>query len=59
MHEMQSMASDDLDVCKSVRLHCAKTAKQIEVLFRVKTLGGPKNIVLDRREGEEVGGGIF
>jgi len=32
----------------STRLHCAKTAEQIKILFGVNTLGGPRNIVLDR-----------
>jgi len=43
-----------LSVCLSVcllgdltRLYCAKTAEQIKILFRVNTLEGPSNIVLD------------
>jgi len=28
-------------------LPCAKTAERIEVLFAVKTLGGPRNVGLD------------
>jgi len=31
----------------SSRLHCAKMAEQIKMLFRVNTPGGPWNIVLD------------
>jgi len=31
----------------STRLHCAKTAEQIRILFGVSTLGSPRNIVLD------------
>jgi len=42
----------DVSVCLSVmRLHLAlayKNAEWIEVLFGVKTLGVPRNIVLDR-----------
>jgi len=43
-----------VSVCQSVclsrgssRLHCAKMAKQIEILFGVNTFEGPWNIVLD------------
>jgi len=39
----------NLSVSQSVtRLHPAKTAERIEVSFGVETLGGPRNIVLDR-----------
>jgi len=31
----------------STWFHCAKTTEQIKILFGVKTLGGPINIVLD------------
>jgi len=31
----------------TTRLHCAKTAEQIGILFRVNTLGGPRNIMLN------------
>jgi len=49
MHEMQTIVTDvrgvSLSVCLSVtrstRLHCAKTAEQIKILFGVKTLGDP------------------
>jgi len=48
---MQLIATE-VSVCQSVcllrsftRLRCAKTAKRIEVLFGVKTLGGPRNTV--------------
>jgi len=47
---MQTIATD-ITVCLSggfFRLWCAKTAERIEVLFGVKTFGGPRNIVLDR-----------
>jgi len=54
MHEMQTLATDDRGVCPSVslscgstQLHCAKTAEQINILFRANTLGGLCNIVLD------------
>jgi len=43
-----------VSVCQSVclsrgstRLHCAKMAEQIKILFMVNTPGGPSNIVLD------------
>jgi len=32
----------------STRLHCAKTAEQMKIVFGVNTVGGPRNIVLDR-----------
>jgi len=55
MHEMQAIVADVRGVCPSVclsrgstRLHCAKTAKHIKVLFRLNTLGGPRKTVLDR-----------
>jgi len=41
MHEMRSTAIDDLAV---MRLHPAKTAERIDVLFEVKT-GEPRIIV--------------
>jgi len=54
MHDMQTIVTDVSGVCPSVclsrgstRLLCAKTAEQIKILFRVDTLGGPRNIVLD------------
>jgi len=31
----------------STRLHCAKTAEQIKIIFMLNTFGGPRNIVLD------------
>jgi len=31
----------------STRLHCAKTAEQIKILFGRNTLGGARNTVLD------------
>jgi len=41
-----------LSVCESVRLyvtrvHCARTAERIKILFGVKTFGDPRNIILD------------
>jgi len=54
MHEMQSIVIDVRGVFPSVtlshgstRLHCAKTAEQIKILFGMNTLGAPKNIVSD------------
>jgi len=48
---MWPIATDDpvaRSVCLSVtRLRCAKTAKKMEVLFGVETLGDPRHIVLD------------
>jgi len=53
MHQMQTIVTDDPSVCLSVclsrgstRLHCAKMAEQIKMLFGVNTRGGPRNIVL-------------
>jgi len=55
MHEMQTNVTDDRGVCQSVclshgstRLHCARMAKRIEILFGVNTPGGQENIMLDR-----------
>jgi len=52
MHEMQSILTDVRSVCQSVclsrgssRLHCAKTAEQINMLFGVNTSGGKWNII--------------
>jgi len=43
MHEMQSIDTDDLSVSLSItrliRLHCAKTAEGIELMFEVKIPG--------------------
>jgi len=52
MHEMQSILTDVRGVCLSVscsssRLHCAKMAEQIKMLFGVNTSRAPWNIVLD------------
>jgi len=50
MHEMQTIGTDNRGVCLSrgsTRLHFAKTAKWIKVLFGVKTLESPRNIILD------------
>jgi len=54
MHEMQTIVTDVHSVCLSVSLscgsswlHCAKMAKQIEMLFGANTSWGPWNIVLD------------
>jgi len=49
MHEMQIVVIDVHDVCLSVvQLNSALLCKkQIKILFRVNTFGGPKNIVLD------------
>jgi len=47
---VQTIAIGDFVICKSVSLSSlCKTAEWIEVLFGVKTLGGPRNIVLDER----------
>jgi len=71
MHEMQTIVTDIRGVCMSVRppvclsrgstrLHCAKTAEQIKILFGVNTLGGPRNIVLDGGSDPPLrGGGRF
>jgi len=52
VHELQTIATDDCGVCLSVsrgstRLHCAKMAKRIKMLFGVNTPGRPRNRVLD------------
>jgi len=54
MHEMQTIVTNDRGICLSVcllcgssRLHCAKTAEQIKMLFGVNTHRGTWNIVLD------------
>jgi len=54
MHVMQTIVTDDRGVCQAVclshsltRLHCAKMAEQIKMLFGVNTPGSPCNIVLD------------
>jgi len=46
MHEVHTIVIDNHGVCPSVclshsstRLHCAKTAEEIKVLFRVTLLG--------------------
>jgi len=46
MHEMQSVLTDVCGVCLSIcqsrgstRLHCAKTAEWIQILFGVNSLG--------------------
>jgi len=46
MHEMQTIVTDVRGVCPSVclsrgstRLHCAKTAKRVKILFGVNTHG--------------------
>jgi len=55
MHEMQTIVTDIRGVRQSVclsrgstRLHCAKTAEQIKMLFGVNSLGSQENIVLER-----------
>jgi len=69
MHKIQTIDVDDRDVCPQVcqrvclsrgstRLRCAKTTEQIK---RVNTVGGSKNIVLDRgldRPPQRGGGGF-
>jgi len=50
MHEMLTILTDVRGVCLSrslSRLHCAKMAKQIKMLFGVNTPGGPWSIVLN------------
>jgi len=50
MRQMQTIVTDVRGVCLScgsTRLHCAKTATQIKMLFRVNTYEDPRNIVLD------------
>jgi len=50
MREMQTIVTDDPSVCLSggsTRLHCAKMAERIKMLFVTNTRGGPRNIVLD------------
>jgi len=61
---MQTIVTDVRGVClsgclsySSSRLHCAKMAEQIKMLFGVNTPRGPGNIVLDvglilRRDGK-------
>jgi len=53
MHEMQPIVTNVRGVCPSVclsrgstRLHCAKTAEWIKMLFWVNTFGSPRDIVL-------------
>jgi len=48
MHEMQTIVPNNRGVCQyvslsrgSTRLHCAKVAEQIKMLFGVSTPGGP------------------
>jgi len=52
MHDTQT--TDVRGVCPPVclsrgltRLHCAKSAKRIKILFGVNTFGGPRTTVLD------------
>jgi len=58
MREMQTIVTNDRGVYQSVclfvslsrgssRLHCAKMAERIKMLFGVNTLGSPRNTVLD------------
>jgi len=50
MHEMQTILTDVRDVClsrSSSRLHYAKIAEQIKMLFGVNPLEGPWNNELD------------
>jgi len=55
MHEMQAIVTDVRGVCPSVlsvsygstRLHCAKMAQRVKILFGVNSPEGPRNIVLD------------
>jgi len=49
-HAMQSILTYVPGVCLSQgssRLHCAKMAEQIKMLFGVNTPRGPRNIMLD------------
>jgi len=47
MHEMKTIAIDDLGVCQSVtRTECVKTAERIDVRFRVEAWN-PRNSALD------------
>jgi len=65
MHEMWSVLTDVHGICLSVclscgssRLHCAKMAERIKMLFGVNTPGNPWNIVLDvSLESPQRGGG--
>jgi len=54
MHEMQTAVTEVGGVCPSwklsrgpTRLHYAKTAERIKMLFGLNTPGGPRNTVLD------------
>jgi len=57
MHEIQTIVNLPViavyvsqSVCLSrglTRIHCAKKAEQIKILFGVNNLGCPRNIVLD------------
>jgi len=54
MHDIQTIVTNvhggvcqSVLSCGSVRLHCAKAAEQIKMLFGVNTPVGPWNIVLD------------
>jgi len=54
MRDMRTIAIDVPGVFQSVSQSvtyagCANTAKQIDVLFGVKTLEDPRNIVLNRQ----------
>jgi len=60
MHEMQSILTDVRGVCQSrgsSRLHCAKMAQQIKMLFGVNILEGQWNTVLDVGPGPLTGRG--
>jgi len=51
MHEMQTIVTDARGVCLSVclsrglsRLHCAKTAERIQILFRANSIGAQETL---------------
>jgi len=48
MHVIRTIVINVHSICESVKwLHCTKMAQWIKVLFGVKTLGSPRNTVLD------------
>jgi len=67
MHKMQPIVTDVRGVCPqsvclsrgSTRLHCAKTAERIKILFGVNTLGAHgtlcyTRVLIPHRQGEGI-----
>jgi len=58
---MQTIVTDVCSICLSrgsTRLHCAKTAEQIKMLFEVNTLEGPRKLDGGPNAPQRGGGGI-